>query len=402
MKKLAVITATRAEYGLLSPVIRELRTYEGESFRAELIVTGTHLSEAYGMTVREIVDDGLRIDHRIAVSVASGSPEDISRNQAEILTAFTALFCAQRYDAILILGDRYETLMFATAAMNTHIPVFHIFGGDISEGAIDDAIRHAVTKMSCLHFPTSEESRKRVIQLGEDPARVFNFGSPGVDNILRAAKMDRAEALQMCTYHPVTLGDGDVDGQMEAFFQVIRRFSALEFIVTKSNADEGGKRINDLLDAAAREMGNLHVYDSLGMKRYLSLMKHSEFVLGNSSSGIMEAPSFHIPTVNIGDRQKGRQRVASIIDCAPDADSIAAAIETAMSPDMRGICAAVVSPYGDGHAAERIAGKCVETLRGPIDLKKQFYYVAGNRLGYRLAAFCDGEEKPCRPDIKIL
>lgn len=381
MKKIAVVTATRAEYGLLSPVIRALRVREGAALKVDLIVSGAHLSPRYGMTVDEI---GERIDHRVAIPVDSDTELDISRNQAEALVRFTELFSAQRYDAVLLLGDRYETLAVAVAAGNTRTPVFHLCGGDTTEGALDEWIRHCITKISYLHFVTNEDSRRRVVQLGEDPARVFNFGSTSIDNILTVADMTRADALAsvglgdcayaLCTYHPATMEGGAVDGQISQFLDAIRAFPGLQFIVTKSNADQGGARINALLDAAEGEIGNLHVYTSLGVRRYLSLMKYAAFVLGNSSSGIIETPAFHVPTVNIGDRQKGRLQSESVINCAPDTDSIVAAMKTAMSDAHRAVCRGVVSPYGDGHAAGRIAQKAVETvLDGSIDLKKKFY-----------------------------
>ena len=381
MKRIAVVTATRAEYGLLSPVIRELRKYEDENLRIELIVTGTHLSEQYGMTINDIDD---RIDHQIQISVKSESEEDISANQAEVLVKFTKLFVQEKYNAVILLGDRYETLAIAVAAGNTRTPIFHMCGGDTTEGALDEWIRHSITKISYLHFVTNDESRRRVIQLGEEPARVFNYGSTSIDNILRVADMSKEEALKnvglkdckyaLCTYHPVTMEDGSVDDQIEAFLNAIRVFSDLQFIVTKSNADQGGARINELLDAADSRIENLHVFTSLGVRRYLSLMKYAEFVLGNSSSGIIETPAFHTPTVNIGDRQKGRLKSESIINCNPDADSIVKAIKVVMSDEHKGLCQKVISPYGEGNAAKQIAEKSVEIVtKTAIDLKKKFY-----------------------------
>ena len=381
MNKVAVVTATRAEYGLLSPVIKKLRAFENESFRAELIVTGTHLSKQYGMTVSEIDD---RIDHKIPISVKSSSGADISANQAEALVKFTDLFLAERYDGIVLLGDRYEMLAIAIAAGNTHTPIFHLCGGDTTEGALDEWIRHSITKMSYLHFVTNEDSRKRVIQLGENPSRVFNYGSTSIDNILNVADMTKAEALQsiglddcnyaLCTYHPVTMEDGSVDEQIEYFLGAIKHFPDLQFIVSKSNADQGGARINELLDEAEKRIDNLHVYTSLGVRRYLSLMKYAEFVLGNSSSGIIETPAFHVPTVNIGDRQRGRLQSESIINSDADKGSIMQAIQTALSDGHKSICKTVVSPYGDGTAARRIAEKIVDVvLAGGVDLKKSFY-----------------------------
>lgn len=384
MKKIAVVTATRAEYGLLMPVILELRKYENNAFKADLIVTGTHLSEQYGMTVHEIEADGLRIDHQIDVSVKSSSALDISKNQAEVLVKFAALFAKEKYNAVLLLGDRYEAMSIAIAAGNTRTPVFHLCGGDTTEGALDEWIRHSITKISYLHFVTNEESRKRVIQLGEAPERVLNFGSTSIDNILHVADMTKEEALvsvgltdckyAICTYHPVTMENENLEEQIVSFLNAMKAFPELQFIVTKSNADQGGAKINELLDEAANKIENLYVFTSLGIRRYLSLMKYAEFVLGNSSSGIIETPAFHVPTVNIGDRQRGRLQSESIINCAPDAGAIIAAIKTAMSEDHKNICKKVVSPYGDGHAAERIADKTFETvMNGGIDLKKKFF-----------------------------
>ena len=381
MKKIAVMTATRAEYGLLSPVIKELRKYENEELQIELIVTGTHLSDSYGLTVDEIND---RIDHRISISVSSDTEQDISKNQAEALVKFTDLFISEKYDAILLLGDRYETLAIAIAAGNTRTPVFHLCGGDTTEGALDEWIRHSITKISYLHFVTNEESRRRVVQLGEAPSRVFNYGSTSIDNILTVADMSKEEALSsiglhnchyaVCTYHPVTMEGGRVDIQIDGFLKAIKLYPEIQFIVTKSNADQGGGRINKLLDKAEKDIENMHVFTSLGVRRYLSLMRYAEFVLGNSSSGIIETPAFHVPTVNIGDRQKGRLQSESIINCGVTTVEIVDAINEALSDAHKEICRNVISPYGDGHAAEKIAKKSIEEIqRETIDLKKKFY-----------------------------
>ena len=361
MTKIAVVTATRAEYGLLNPVIRQLRKYEISTLKVEVIVTGTHLKKQYGNTIKEIQEDKIRIDQMLEIPVDSQTEEDISRNQADTLVKFTELFIEQKYSAVVLLGDRYETLAIAIAAGNTHTPIFHLCGGDTTEGAIDEWIRHAITKISYLHFPTNEESAKRVIQLGEDPQRVFNYGSTSIDNIVNLATLSKDEVLEsiglneckyfVCTYHPVTMEAGDVDSLLEEFFFAIQKFPEYIFIITKSNADQGGARINQLLDEAAQRIANLYVYDSLGVKRYLSLMKYSEAVVGNSSSGIIETPAFHIPTVNIGDRQKGRLRTNSIIDCGTDRTSIIKAIDKAVSHEFREQCKGIHPPYGDGHDA---------------------------------------------------
>ena len=381
MKKIAVVTSTRAEYGLLSPVLKELRKQENDKLRIEFIVTGTHLSDKYGKTIVEIDD---RIDHQISIPVNSRSALDISSNQAKALVEFTELFISEKYDAVMLLGDRYETLAFAIAAGNTMTPIFHLCGGDTTEGAIDEWIRHSITKMSYLHFVTNEESRRRVIQLGEEPSRIFNYGSTSIDNIFSMADMSKEEALKsvgladckyaLCTYHPVTIENGSVDSKIKNFLEAIKVFPDMEFIVTKSNADQGGERINELLDIAEAEIDNLHVFTSLGVRRYLSLMKYSELVVGNSSSGIIETPAFGVPTVNIGDRQSGRLQVESIINCGENTKEIVDAIRKAIADDHKEICKKTIGAYGDGHAAERIARKSIDIiLSGSINLKKKFY-----------------------------
>ena len=383
-KRIAVITATRAEYGSLCPLIRELRGYESSSFVVDLIVTGTHLSEKFGHTVDEIKKDGLRIDYEISIPVESRSELDISTNQAATLIEFTKHFLKIKYDAVIILGDRYEILSVAIAAGNTKTPVFHIAGGDTTEGALDEWIRHSVSKISYLHFTTNDESRRRVLQLGENPEHVYNTGSLSIDNILSLEKMSKEEALSsigldncryvICTYHPVTTQKEDVRNQMNAFLEVIKSHSELEFIVTKANSDCGGEIINQMLEEAEASIGNLHVFASLGNKRYLSLMANAEFVLGNSSSGIISAPALGVPTVNIGDRQKGRLRALSIIDCKEDVDSIMLAIDKAQSEEFKASLSLGRCPYGDGHAAEKIAKIVVDTvLNTDIDLKKKFF-----------------------------
>lgn len=381
MRKIAIVTATRAEYGLLSPIIKELRKKECNDFSVHLIVTGTHLCVQYGMTVNDIDD---RVDHRITIPVKSDTEMDISDNQAVTLVEFTKLFFKEKYNAVILLGDRYETLAIAIAAGNTRIPIFHLCGGDTTEGAIDEWIRHSITKMSYLHFVTNEDSFRRVVQLGENPLRVFNYGSTSLDNIKKLACMNKNEALNsvglpdckyaLCTYHPVTLENDCVDIQIEELIKAISSFPEIQFLITKSNADHLGSRINNLLDELAQKHDNIHVYTSLGMKRYLSLMKYAEFVIGNSSSGIIEAPAFNVPTVNIGDRQRGRLQSDSIINCTCISEDIIGTIKRALSENHKKICLNVKSPYGDGHASEKIAKKVYEiVMLNTIDLKKKFY-----------------------------
>lgn len=384
MRKVAVVTSTRAEFGLLLPVIKELRKFENDFFGVDLIVTGTHLVDAYGNTINEIKASGLRIDEIVDIPVDSESVIDISINQAVTLQKFSEIFYRKSYTGIVVLGDRYEMLAIAIVAGNTHTPVFHLCGGDTTEGAMDEWIRHSITKISYLHFPTNEVSRRRVIQLGEDPSRVFNYGSTSIDNILNSATMSKKEALTsiglleckyaVCTYHPVTMENKNVEDQINEFLSAVKEFSDIQFVITKSNADQGGAKINSLLDEADKEIKNVHVYTSLGVKRYLSLMKFAEFVLGNSSSGIIETPAFGIPTVNIGDRQRGRLQSESIINCGESKEEIIQAIHKALDNSFRNLCSHVVSPYGEGDAAKKISAKIYETVScGNIDLKKKFY-----------------------------
>jgi len=343
------------------------------------------LSEQFGMTVKEINNENIRIDHEIRIPVGSESAVDISMNQAAALEKFSRLFEREKYFSVIILGDRYEILAIAIAAVNTRTPIYHLCGGDVTEGAMDDCIRHSITKMSYLHFTTNEDSRRRVIQLGEDPKRVFNYGSTSIDNVLRVADMSKQEAMNsvglrngnyaVCTYHPVTLEDNDIDKLIEEFVAAVKAFPEIDFIVTKSNADQGGAHINSLLDEADKDIANMHVFTSLGVRRYLSLMRYAQFVLGNSSSGIIETPAFHIPTVNIGDRQRGRLQAGSIINCESDSESIINAINLALEDNFRKKCALTHSLYGEGNAAEKISQKIVEYLDKEIDLKKKFYNI---------------------------
>ncbi len=383
MKTIGIVTATRAEYGLLKPFIIELRKSESEDFRVELIVTGTHLSDQYGRTVSEIREDNVRIDAEIVIHTESRSAIDISKNQADIVTKFTEFFLKKKYHAVVIFGDRYEMLMIAVSAVNTGIPIFHISGGDITEGAVDDSIRHSITKMSLYHFTTNEESRKRVIQLGENPDRVFNVGATGIDNIRSIELLSKNQALNsiglkdcdyaLCTYHPVTLEPQNAEKGINELLGAIRRFPDLQFIITKANADLGGDRINEILDNIASVEENIHVFASLGSRRYLSLMKHAVFILGNSSSGIVEAPSMKIPTVNIGDRQRGRLKSDSIINCGINKEEISEAIRLALSDEMKKKSRLASSKYGDGTASIKMASLCIELMSRPLDLMKRFY-----------------------------
>lgn len=386
MKNIAIITATRAEYGLLKPLINELRTYESDDFTVSLIVIGTHLSNEYGNTIDEIIKDNIRIDYKIATKIDSANQYDISYNQADVLCKMTDLFSTTKFDGIVILGDRYEMLSVAIAASNALIPIFHLCGGDTTEGALDEWIRHSITKMSYLHFVTNKHSFNRVMQLGESPDRIYNFGSTSIDNIKSLPLYSKEEALKsigidncnyaLCTYHPVTMENADIKSQIQYLINAIKSYPDLQFIVTKSNADSGGGYINELWDYYGQSIDNIHVFTSLGIFKYLSLMKHCEFVIGNSSSGIIETPSFHVPTINIGDRQKGRLRTKSIIDCDEDTESITYAIDKALNPDFVNMIKSSICEYGEGDSGKKIAEVIYSTtINDNINLKKTFYNI---------------------------
>lgn len=385
MNKIAIITSTRAEYGLLLPVIREFRKHESKDLKVCLVVTGTHLSEEHGYTVREIEESGERIDIMVPISVESNDSDSIAHNEADTVVKFTELFGNERFSAVILLGDRYEMLMIALSAVNTSTPIFHISGGDTTEGATDECFRHAITKMSYLHFPSNEISRKRIIQMGEEPGRVFNVGATAIDNVLNYPLASSTEVLKelgvdvtryaICTYHPVTIGENDMVSEMKELIEAIASFSDLHFIVTKSNSDKGGTLINKLWEQAGKTYSNIHVYSSLGMKRYLSLLKNAEFMIGNSSSGLSEAPAMHVPTVNIGNRQRGRLKTESVIDCDTSKTDIIDAIREACSDRMKQVAANVTCPFGDGHAAEKIVKYSLAALGDNIDLKKSFYNI---------------------------
>lgn len=381
MKEIAVITATRAEYGLLKPVILALQA--SPAFRVSVLVTGAHLSEAFGYTVREIEQDQIPIAARIPILSDSDSPRGVSQTMSNALLGFSAYFEAHRPDAVMVLGDRYEILAVCCAAMNARIPILHLHGGETTQGAIDEAIRHSITKMSFLHFTSNAQHRKRVIQLGEQPDRVFDVGAPGVENALRLPLLTREALAQsigfplkrsyaIVTFHPVTLENAAPEQQLSELFAAMDTFD-LDYIITKSNADAGGQTINRAIDAYAKTRCNVAAFDSLGLVRYLSAIKYSAAVIGNSSSGIIEAPSFGVPTVNIGDRQKGRMQAQSIIQCEPEKTDICRAMSLALSKPFREKAAHARNPYGDGNTSQKIVSILEREFSKAIDLKKTFY-----------------------------
>lgn len=382
MKTITVLTATRAEYGLLSPIIKTLQ--KCPEFCVRVVATGAHLSQEFGLTYQEIEKDGIEIDRKIEILLSSDTPSAISKSMGLAMIGFADYFAKSRPDALMVLGDRYETLAVCCAAMNECIPIIHLYGGETTEGAIDEAIRHAITKLSYLHLTSTEEYRGRVIQLGESPDRVFAVGAIGVENVLKQPLLSRKELSHslgmeldcpyaVVTFHPVTLEGKSAEEQCRELLSAFDEYPHMKFIVTKANADADGRIINRLLEEYAARHDNVKVFDSLGMSRYLSAVKYADLVIGNSSSGLVEAPSFHIPTVNIGDRQKGRLKAESVIDCAPQKDEICKAICKAKGNEMRKIAASTKNPYGDGDTTGKIVEAIQKMFRNGIDLKKKFY-----------------------------
>lgn len=384
MKKIiSVLTATRAEYGLLKPVITKL--LECNELDVRIVATGMHLSIKYGLTYKEIEEDGFVIDKKIDILEESNTESSISKSMGTALIKFSDYFDELKPNLLIVLGDRYETLAVCCAAMNARIPIAHLYGGETTEGAVDEAIRHAITKMSYLHFTSISEYRKRVIQLGESPDRVFQVGALGIENILKTNLLSKEElekSIQfklnqpyaVVTFHPVTLENNTVKEQFQNLLCALDQHQELKYILTKANADANGEVINAMIDEYASKHHNVIAYPSLGMLRYLSALKYCKMVIGNSSSGIIEAPSFGIPTINIGDRQKGRTQSDSVINCTVSSQDISVAINLALSDEFIKSASNTINPYGDGYTSDRIVNIIREyVLENKINLKKRFY-----------------------------
>ncbi len=383
MKKITIVTATRAEYGILHPLITRLLACD--QWETQVVVTGTHLEEEFGYTCHEIERDGVPIYRKIPITEKDDNAYAVSRTMANALCGFGAYFKEEKPDLLILLGDRTEMLAIASAAMNERIPIAHLHGGELTQGAVDDCVRHALTKMSYLHFASTEAYRNRIIQLGEDPARVFNVGALGVENILREQLLSRQELktvvdfpvdrpYAVVTFHPVTLEKATAEQQVRELLVAMRQREDLFFLITKANSDAGGRRINELLEAETEKCSNTELVASLGRNTYLSAVKYAKFVLGNSSSGIIEAPALQVPTVNIGDRQQGRIQAKSIVNCQPERTSILTAIDRVLG--MQGMV--FNNPYGDGHTSEKIVEILKEYMSlEHIDLKKKFYDLPG-------------------------
>lgn len=362
-RKICVITGTRAEYGLLRWLMHEIRDHSELSL--QLVVTGTHLCPEFGLTYREIEEDGFRIDHKVVILTSSDSAVGVAKSMGRGLTGFADALDQLVPDLIVVLGDRYEIFSAVATALVLRIPVAHLHGGELTAGAFDDALRHAITKMSHLHFVAAQEYLNRVVQLGEDPARVFLVGGLGVDSIRRLSLLGREEleaAIDfklgarnlLVTFHPATLDSMPATVQLEALLNALDEFPETCLIFTAPSSDTGGRELMRLIESYAARRSTACVHASLGQLRYLSCVAHVDGVVGNSSSGIMEVPSFKKGTVNIGDRQGGRLMPASVINCEPSQSSISAAIRYMYSDEFQASLAGVVNPYGDGGASRKI------------------------------------------------
>ena len=383
MRNICVITTTRAEYGLLYWLMDGIR--RDIMFELQLVVTGTHLSPQFGTTIDRIREDGFKIDRSFDMDLHGDKPRDIIHALAVGLEGFSSAFNTLKPDLVVSLGDRFELLGVAAAALANRIPVAHIHGGELTFGAIDDLVRHAVTKLSHLHFTSTEAYRKRVIQMGEDPKRVFMVGALGIDQINKLDLLTREEVESstgfyfgnrnlLVTYHPETAGSANGENQIVEIIGALNQLRDTHFLITFPNADAGHRIIIEKLTDFCTQNPRAILVESLGQLRYLSAMKYMDGVIGNSSSGIIEAPAFHIGTVNIGNRQEGRMRADSIIDCQCEKKEILAAVKSLYSKPFQEKLKKVINPYGNGGAADKI----IEVLR-TIDWtqlgNKRFYDV---------------------------
>lgn len=383
MKKICIVTATRAEYGLLKPLIGKV--HRADDLDLRLVVTGMHLSSEFGLTYHEIEEDGYPISAKIEMLLSSDTAVGITKSMGVALLGFADYFEAHRPDIVVILGDRYEMLMVASAAMIARIPIAHIHGGEKTEGAVDEAIRHSITKMSHLHFTSTEEYKNRVIQLGENPKSVYNVGALGIESIRTLPLMGKSEletdlgfsfgdCAIMATYHPATLDRLSSREQISNLLDALDRYPEVFVIFTKANADADGRVINQMIEEyASKNNDRCKVFTSLGQLRYLSALQYCAAVVGNSSSGILEAPSMGIPTVDIGDRQKGRTSPESVIHCKNTTESIEDAIALALSEECRTKAREAKNPYEKTDTSGTILQVICASLDRGISLKKEFY-----------------------------
>ena len=364
IKNIAVFTGTRAEYGLLYWLLKDIQS--DSELNLQIIVSGSHLSPEFGNTFLEIQKDGFEIDEKIEILLSSDTAVGVSKSMGLGVLGFTDALNRLNPDILVILGDRFEALAAAQTAMILRIPVFHLHGGEVTEGAYDESIRHAITKLSYLHGTSTDEYRKRVIQLGEAPERVKNVGAIGLDHIKRSKLMTLKKLEQslnfhltkkffIVTYHPVTLGDEDPVKSFNALLAALEDFPEHKVLITYPNADDGGRTIIPLIEKyAAKNPTRVKAIVSLGQVRYLSSVKYSSCIIGNSSSGIIEVPAFDIPTVNIGVRQKGRLSAQSVINAKPIYADIANAINFALNQKYKITEEPIINPYGQGDASSQV------------------------------------------------
>jgi UDP-N-acetylglucosamine 2-epimerase (non-hydrolysing)/GDP/UDP-N,N'-diacetylbacillosamine 2-epimerase (hydrolysing) len=370
-RKVCVVTGSRADFGFLVCPMRRLQAHP--RFELQTVVTGAHLCPSFGLTASEVEAEGFEIDARVDMLLGGDTPAAVAKSTGIGVIGFADALPRLRPDLVMLLGDRYETFAAATACLIQGIPIAHLAGGDATEGAVDEQLRHAITKMAHLHFVTNAEAARRVAQMGEDPARIFAVGSTGLDQIARIRPRAREHVFAevglrprarniVVAFHPATL---DPTSAVDQLSTLLRALDALGpdvgIVVSGSNADAEGASLNRMLQAFADARHNVAFRLSFDHALFINLLRQVDAIVGNSSCGLYEAPTFEIPSVNIGDRQRGRVRAPSVIDCAPRRDAIVAAIEAAFAADCRG----VINPYGDGHATERI----LAALEGIADYK---------------------------------
>lgn len=388
-RKICVITGTRAEYGLLRWVMQGIK--DDNELTLQIIVTGMHLSPRFGLTYREIEQDGFRIDRKVEMLTSSDTPAGMAKSMGLGMIGFADALNELRPGLIVVLGDRFEIFAAVAAALVARIPVAHLHGGETTEGAFDEALRHSITKMSHLHFVAAEEYRQRVIQLGEQPERVFLVGGLGIDNIKRLKLLERTELEAsldfklgqknlLITFHPVTLETATAAGQMAELLAVLAELQDTRLIFTMPNADTGGRGLIRMVEQFVAQHPNAHAYASLGQLRYLSCIAQVDGVVGNSSSGLLEVPSFKKVTINIGDRQRGRLQAASVINCAPIRQSITAALKRIYDADFQAGLSQVCNPYGEGGASEKVVEIIKDYVIDAI-AKKVFYDLPACSLG---------------------
>ena len=379
-----VVTGTRAEYGLLRPLLFRLK--ENKKINLKLIVTGSHLSGKFGSTKDEIIKDGFDDFYAIPIPIDDDSKTGMAIATGEAVKQFAKLFDNYYPNLLVVLGDRFEIFAAVSAAHLMGIRVAHIAGGDVTEGAVDDAIRHCLTKMSYLHFPGNEEAKKRIIQMGESPDRVFNVGEFGVENCINTDFLDRKELVRsigfddiakdysVVTFHPVTMENSTGLEQLEELIKAMDAISGMSYLITMANADAGGREINEKWLEEEKKRANWKVVSSLGVTRYLSSLKYASLCIGNSSSGLVEAPSLGIPTINIGNRQKGRIQPESVINCGNNHVDIIESIEKGLSDEWKIKTKNIENPFGNGTSSKQV----VDIICGFLEtnnkeIEKSFY-----------------------------